>query len=201
MLRVGLTGPAGSGKSTVARLLAARGTPVIDADRVAHELYVPGGELVRELAGAFGDGILDSRGGIDRARLGEIVFGDPAARETLNRIVHPPLLAELERRLDALEAGGTPVAILEAALLLQWGPPRFIGFVVGVSAPRALRRERLGAQGLSPEQVAARLDAQVDEAELALGSDLLLLNRGSLEELERQVEALAHELERRSAGG
>jgi dephospho-CoA kinase len=198
MLRVGLTGPAGSGKSTVASLLAVRGFPVLDADRIAHELYVPGGPLVKELAEAFGEGVVDAKGGIDRVRLGEIVFSDPEALERLNRIVHPPLLEEIERRLDVLETEAHPVAVLEAALLLQWGPPPYIGFVVGVSAPRAQRRERLLAQGLSPALVAARLDAQLDDADLALGSDVLLFNRGTSEELERQVEALAHELTRRS---
>jgi len=200
MLRVGLTGPAGSGKSTVARLLAERGFPVLDADRIAHELYVPGSPLVKELEEAFGDEVLDERGGIDRARLGELVFTDPEARAALDRIVHPPLLKEIERRLGVLEAQGNPVAVLEAALLLQWGPPQYIGFVVGVSAPRARRRERLLAQGLSPGLVAARLDVQVDDTDLALGSDVLLLNRGTLKELEQQVEALAHELTRRSPG-
>lgn len=200
MLRAGLTGPAGAGKSTVARFLAARGIPVIDADRVAHELYVPGSPLVGELAAAFGTGILDAEGGIDRARLGAIVFADAGARERLDRIVHPPLLAEAERRLDAREAEGEEVAVLEAALLLQWGPPRWIEFVVGVSAPRAVRRERLRAQGVPPGLVEARLDAQVDEGELALGCDLLLLNRGTVEDLERQAEALAHELQRRARG-
>ncbi len=198
MLRVGLTGAAGAGKSTVARLLAGRGLPVIDADKVAHELYAPGSAVAAELAAAFGRGVLDASGAIDRAALGALVFGSPERLAELDGIVHPPLLAELERRLDALARAGERVAVLEAALLLKWGPPDFVDLVVGVTASRGLRRGRLIDGGLAAEQADRRLDLQVDPGVLERRADIIVRNERGPEELERAVEALAAELERRA---
>jgi len=200
MLRVGLTGPTGSGKSSVSAVLRDMGLPVIDADKVAHELYVPGSPTVAELARAFGDAVLTPEGGVDRARLGAAVFGDAEKLALLERIVHPLLLAELERRLAALESAGAPLAVVEAALLLKWGPPAFIDLVVGVTADRELRRERLAASGLDPAVVTARLDAQMGEEVLRRGSDMLVENEGSREALRAAAERLAGDLKRRAAG-
>ena len=199
MLRVGLTVPAGSGKTTVAQGLARRGLPVMDADRIAHELYAPGSVVVGELVRAFGPDILAPDGGIDRTRLGRMVFGSGERLATLNRIVHPPLLREVRRRLEVLEEEGNAVAVVEAALLLQWEPLDFVDLVIGVTAPRALRKARLVAGGLSPEAAELRLDAQVDPGELERKSDILVRNEGDREDLEWRVEALARELLRRSS--
>jgi dephospho-CoA kinase len=199
MLRVGLTGAAGAGKSTVARELARMGIPVVDADKVAHELYAPGSAVVAALAAAFGDGVLTPDGAIDRAALGALVFGSAERLCELDRIVHPPLLAELERRLLALERAGEPVAVLEAALLLKWGPPDFVDLVVGVTASRELRRGRLLDGGLTAEAAERRLDLQVSPAELERRSDLLVQNERGLGELKRAVAALAEELRRRAS--
>ncbi len=196
MLRIGLTGGAGAGKSTVARALAARGFPVIDADKVAHGLYLPGSAVVRDLAAAFGEDVLDPYGGIDRRVLGKRAFGDPEALARLDAIVHPPLRAELRRRLRELEEGGAEAAVVEAALLLRWRPLDLVDVVVGVSAPRALRRRRLLAAGLAPEDAGRRLDAQVEDAVLARDSHILIVNDGSPEALEARVEVAAAELRR-----
>jgi dephospho-CoA kinase len=193
MLRVGLTGPTGAGKSTVSGMLRARGIPVIDADRSAHALYVPGSPLVDGLVRAFGEGILDGEGGVDRRKLGAVVFADEAKLAKLGEIVHPRLLENLERDLDALEEGGEPVAVVEAALLLQWGPPLFIDVVVGVVAERNTRRNRLLASGLPPERVDARLDAQTDGAAVRAGADRVVVNEGDLDALESAVDALVRE--------
>lgn len=200
MLRVGLTGAAGAGKSTVARELARLGIPVVDADRVAHELYAPGSAVVAALAAAFGDGVLTPGGAIDRAALGALVFGSAERLRELDRIVHPPLLAELKRRLLALERAGETLAVLEAALLLKWGPPDFVDLVVGVTASRELRRGRLLDGGLTAEATERRLDLQVSPAELERRSDLLVPNERGLGELRRAVAALAEELRRRARG-
>jgi dephospho-CoA kinase len=199
MIRVGLTGPAGSGKSTVAGLLRDSGCPVVDADRVAHELYVPGSDLVRELARAFGDHILRPDGSVNRGVLGGIVFASQDARNTLNALVHPALVVELERRMDALESQGAWVAILDAALLLQWRAHRLVGLIVGVWAPREARLARLVAAGLSSEAAAARVDAQMTEAELRQRSDILIENTGSPDDLRASVARMLEDLKRRSA--
>lgn len=201
MLRAGLTGAAGAGKSTVARGLAERGFPVIDADKIAHELYLPGSPLSERIVRVFGSGVRGAEGGIDRAALGAIVFADRARREALDALVHPPLLAELRRRLDVLAGAGHETAVLEAALLLRWGPPDFVDLVVGVSAPRSLRRGRLLAQGLTPEDVERRLDLQVDEDELARRADFVVVNDGDFERLTRGIGDLAAFLRRRARGG
>ncbi len=198
MLVAGLTGAAGSGKSTVAAGLAARGLVVLDADKEAHALYAPGSDLARRLAERFGDGVLAPDGGIDRGALGRIVFADPRKRAELDALVHPPLLDGLRARLDALRARGETVAVVEAALLLRWGPPDFVDLVVGVVAPREERRRRLVAAGLSPEAAGRRLDLQVDEAELVRRAEVLIRNDRDLNALQGEIEALARTLRRRA---
>jgi dephospho-CoA kinase len=197
MLRVGLTGPAGSGKSTLAALLAARGFPVIDADGIAHALYSPGTPLAAVITAAFGDAVADGRGGIDRRALGDAVFADPARLDRLNAIVHPPLVLELDRRLRELAAAGVPAAVVDAALLLQWGAALPVDLVIGVTAPREERRRRLIAAGMDPARAERRLDAQVSDALLRRRADLLIDNGGDPGALEREADRIAAEIHRR----
>ena len=199
MLRVGLTGPAGSGKSTVARLFAAQGWPVIDADRVAHELYVPGSAIIRELARAFGGEVVAPDGTVDRGALGRQVFQRSDAREMLNRIVHPPLLEALEKRLLELEKTGARIAVLEAALLLQWDTEELVDVVVGIWAARDVRLKRLVASGLTREAAALRADVQVSEDTLRERADTLIENNGSTSDLEAEVRRVIADLERHAA--
>ena len=198
MLRVGLTGPAGSGKSTVAHLFAVHGWPVIDADRVAHELYVPGSAIVRELVLAFGSDVLAPDGTVDRGALGGKVFLRSDARETINRIVHPPLLDALRTRLSQLETTGVRIAVLEAALLLQWDTDTLVDVVVGVWATRDVRLQRLVASGLTAETAALRADLQVTDTTLRERADTLIENNGSTSELEQAVRRVIDDLERRA---
>jgi len=199
MLRVGLTGPAGSGKTTVAAIFAEAGCPVIDADRAAHELYLPGSELAKNLVREFGNHILRADGSVDRSALGGIVFASDAARKQLNALVHPLLVVELKRRLDALEASGMPIAILEAALLLQWRADRLVECVIGVWAPREARLARLIASGLPAQKAEARVDAQMTEAALRQGSDILIENTRTLDDLRASATRVWNDLKRRSA--
>jgi dephospho-CoA kinase len=198
---VGLTGAPGSGKSTVAAMLAGKGYPVLDADRVAHDLYTPGSSVVEALVQAFGAGVRNADGGIDRTALGARVFGHPDRLSTLNAIVHPPLLRELERRIEEARTRGVPVLILEAALLLQWGPPGFVDRVVGVLAPESARRARLRAKGLEAAQTERRMASHGGPAADDPRLDRVIVNDGTLDELTLRVEELARVIGPPGAGG
>jgi dephospho-CoA kinase len=198
MLRVGVAGPAGSGKSTLAARLGERGFPVLDADAIAHELYAAGTELARAIVEAFGPRVRAADGGIDRRALGDEVFGRPARLAALNAIVHPGLVAEIERRLAALEASGAAAAIVDAALLLQWDAALAIDLLVGVTARRDERARRLVANGLDSAAADRRLDLQVSEEALARRADLLVVNDGGPEDLRREADRIAAEIRRRA---
>jgi dephospho-CoA kinase len=116
---VGLTGGIGTGKSTVARLLAGLGACVIDADAIVHELQAPGTPLLAKIVEAFGEDMRRSDGSLDRERFGRLVFADPAARRRLNELVHPAVGAEMLRRLAAARAAGVPLVVLDIPLLLE----------------------------------------------------------------------------------
>lgn len=198
MLRVGLTGGAGSGKSTASLHLAEAGFPVLDADRIAHELYAPGTPLAEAIVREFGPAASHPAGGIDRTALGRLVFGDREGLQALNDLVHPPLLAEIERRFEDLAVIGERAAVLEAALLLQWAGRVSVDLVVGVWAPRELRLARLIAGGMTRETAQRRVDAQVSDQDLRAGVDILLENTGSRDAFRASVNALAGDLRRRA---
>ena len=120
MLTIGLTGGIGSGKSTVTKILAELGAPIIDADKVGHAIYEPGGPAYADMIATFGEGILAPDRTIDRKRLGPIVFADPNALRQLNAIVHPKMFARMREMVDAMRAAGErkPI-VIEAAILIE----------------------------------------------------------------------------------
>jgi dephospho-CoA kinase len=199
---VGLTGGIGTGKSTVARMLAALGAVVIDSDQIVHELQAPGAPLVAEIAEAFGSAVLLPDGALDRAALGALVFRDEAARKRLNAIVHPAVGRESARRLQAARAAATALVVLDIPLLLE---TRLHGTasranlgveaVVVVYAPRALQiRRQLERNGYAREEAERRVDAQLSIEEKRALADHVIDNSGSLEETERQVRELYRRL-------
>jgi dephospho-CoA kinase len=186
---IGLTGGIGSGKSTVAAMLAELGAVVIDADKVGHEIYRPGTDGFRRVVDAFGTAIVAADGTIDRQVLGARVFGDPAELARLNRIVHPLIGEEIRHRMQAAvaEGSGRPI-VVEAAIMLEAGW-RFFDriWVVVVSRENAIARVT-GTRGLSREDVERRIDAQMPEAERRAVADVVIDNNGTLAELRAQVE-------------
>ena len=190
---VGLVGRAGSGKSTVAAAFRERGFPVLDADRIGHEV-TDGDPAVRAaLAAEYGAGVYRPDGALDRAQVAARVFRDPAARARLDALVHPRILAILRERLATLRAEGRrgPV-IVDAALLLNWGFERECDLVVAVTAPEAEQLARLEkSRGWSAEAARARLAAQPDPAFYAAAADVVLENHGTESEL---VEAALREV-------
>lgn len=203
MLVVGLTGGIATGKSTVARMLRARGAVVLDADALVHELQAPGTEVYRAILDAFGPDILAPDGTLDRQKLGARIFADPEARRRLEAIVHPPVMAELRRRVEALRRDGrTRLCVVEAALLVEEGRRGIVDRVVVVTAPEAEQVARLRAKtGLGEEEAWRRVRAQLPAAAKARRADHVLVNDGDLARLARDVAALADILLGEAAAG
>ncbi len=169
-LRVGLTGGIASGKSTVATFFRRHGALVIDADLVAHEVLEPGGPAHDEVVARFGPAVRDAYGRIDRNVLGPLVFGDPRARRDLEAIVHPRVRQEIDRRIGAGgEPGSAPIAIVDAALLVETGGWREYHRLVVVSCSPDVQRQRLRERGLADADIERRLAAQAPlDAKLAV---------------------------------
>lgn len=196
MKRIGLTGGIASGKSTVARMLAERGVPVIDADRLAREVVEPGTEALAAIAARWPQVVREGR--LDRKALGAIVFADPGERRALEAIVHPAIRRESERRMAALEAEGVPLAVYEAALLIENGLDRVLDATVLVAAPEEVQVERLVARdGLDPEAARARIAAQLPLAEKRKRATFVIENDGDLATLRERVDRVWGEIERR----
>jgi len=198
MLRVGLTGGIGAGKSEVSRRLAAQGAIVIDADLIAREVVAPGTDGLAEVVEAFGPELLGPDGGLDRDRLGDIVFADPQLLGKLNAIVHPRVGA----RMRALEESAAPGAIVvhDVPLIAENNLASAYDLVVVVDVPARLQLDRLvRLRGMTPEQAQARMAAQASREERLAVAGMVLDNSGSLAELDRQVGDLWTELRRREA--
>jgi dephospho-CoA kinase len=188
----GLTGNIGSGKSTVAALLREAGIPVLDADRISKEVTAPGGRAYDAVVQAFGGGIVLDDGSIDRKRLGEIVFSDPASRERLERITHPAILEAMKEAVAGIEREGHHVAVVEATLIHESGRKGLFEAVISVTCDRETAISRLAARdGMSRSQAEARLRAQMDADRKAGASDYVIDNSGGVESTRRQVVSLA----------
>src|SRR5512135_161223 len=190
MLRVGLTGGLASGKSTVARMLADRGAAVFDADALVRELYQPGGAADHAARDLFGPEVLDASGAVDRMKIAEIVFRDPAKRHALEARIHPIVSEERERRFGQAAWAGARVAVCEATLLFEAGTEREYDRVLLVAAPEEERVARWVSRGGNEEDARRRIAAQMPAEEAAKRADEVIVNAGSPEDLRRQVEAV-----------
>ena len=189
MKTIGLTGGIGSGKSTVSQILAGLGAWVIDADKVGHEIYLPGKAAWQQVTAAFGPDILAADQTIDRKKLGAIVFGSEEARKKLNAIVHPLMFKEIERRIKEKRAEGViqPI-VVEAAVLIEanWLP--LVDEVWVVVAGRSAVIERVAAQrGLSAHDTEARIVSQLADTERLKHASVVIPNDGALEDLQKRV--------------
>jgi dephospho-CoA kinase len=189
MLRVGLTGGIGAGKSTVARRLVELGATLVDADQVAREVVLPGSVGLARLVERFGAEVLDSDGALDRPRLGEIVFGDPEARQQLNDILHP-LIGQRTAELIA-ESPRDSVIVQDVPLLVEGGMAASFPLVVVVHAPEAERIRRLiEDRGMTEEAARARIAAQADDEARRAVADVWLDNAGSADAVRTLVDRL-----------
>jgi dephospho-CoA kinase len=200
---IGLTGGIGSGKSTVASLLAERGAHVIDADRVAHEVYAPGTEGFDRIVERFGENVVGDDGAIDRAALGAIVFRDEAARAALNGIVHPLVQAEIASRVaEVASEDPQAVIVIEAALMTETGWTGGAGRLWAVIAhPDVVAHRLVTMREMEPEEVKRRMAAQASNDARRRIASRVIENNGSLLDLEAEVQAAWSELEDEIARG
>jgi len=188
MLRVGLTGGIGSGKSTVADRFAALGVPIIDADVVAREVVAPGTPTLEQVIEAFGEQLRRADGALDRRRLRAEVFADPAQRTRLEALLHPAILAEFRRRLADIKA---PYCLLVVPLLIESGWDSEVDRVLVIDATPGQQVARTRERDATTEQeVRAIIATQATRAERLAAADDVIVNDGDLAQLERRVLAL-----------
>jgi dephospho-CoA kinase len=187
----GLTGGLASGKSTVARMILARGVPVIDADLLAREVVAKGSEGLAAVVAAFGDVVLLPDGTMDRAKVAELVFADPARRRTLNGILHPRIGALSAQRVAELDAAGHALGCYEAALLVENRLVEMFRPLVVVAVPEEVQVTRaMSRDSATEEQARARIAAQLPLAEKVAAADFVIDTTGPLPATEKQVDAV-----------
>jgi dephospho-CoA kinase len=200
MLLVGLTGGIGSGKSTVAGLLADHGAVVLDADAFAREAVAAGTDGFTQVVRRFGADVVGLDGELDRPKLAAIVFGDDSARRDLEAIVHPFVRASIADGMTD-NASSDRVVVLVNPLLIEMGTHRDCDVVVVVSVDPETQVARSVARGMDEEDVRSRMAAQLPLEERARHADVVLVNEGTLEELAGNVDKLWSDLETKAATG
>jgi dephospho-CoA kinase len=189
MKTIGLTGGIGSGKSTVSQILAELGAFVIDADKVGHEIYLPGKEAWQQVTAAFGCDILAPDQTIERKKLGALVFGSDEARKKLNEIVHPLMFQDIDRRIRAKRATGfTKPIVIEAAILIEanWLPLADEVWLIVTDKTAVI--DRVATQrGMAAKDTEARIASQLSDSERRKHAQVVIENNGSLEELQQKI--------------
>jgi dephospho-CoA kinase len=188
MLRIGLTGGIGSGKSTVATLLTTRGVPIIDTDEIAHRLTEPGQPACDEITRIFGQDILDATHKLDRNKLRERVFENAGERLRLEAILHPRIREVVREKLEVLHA---PYCILVVPLLIESGLIDLVDRVLVVDASESVQVQRTAARsGLTEPEIRKIMTAQVSRALRLQKADDVIDNNGDRKHLETEVERL-----------
>lgn len=199
MLKIGLTGGIASGKSAASDCFAARGIPVIDADLVAREVVVPGETALEEIEATFGSAVINPDGSLNRTVMRSLIFADPDKRSQLEAILHPRIKEAMLARLAALSA---PYCILAIPLLIEANQVELVDRILVVDAPTELQIERLmNRDSVTREQAEAMLAAQIDRTARLAEADDVIVNDGSLAELDEAVEQIHQKYLALAAGG
>lgn len=194
-LVIGLTGPIGCGKSTVARWLEELGGVVVDADRIAREVTAPGEPALDAVIEAFGEEFMAADGSLDRAALGRVVFSDPAALATLEAIVHPAVRPRIEEAVRAAADAGAPLVVIEAIKLVEAGHAARCDEVWLVTCDAATQRERLVGRGTNEADAATRIAAQGDIIErLRPAAGRVIDTSGDRATVRARIRAIASEI-------
>jgi len=195
LIRVGLTGNIGTGKSTVSRMFVEEGCHVIDADEITHELLSDDAGVTDAVVREFGVDVLDSERKIDRKKLGAVVFADPARREALTRILHPVIFVRQNAFLERVaQQDPDGIGIVDAALMIETGRYRIFDKIVVVTCTPEQQRERLRFRGLTDTDIERRIQAQMATAEKVAVADYVIDNSGTFEATRQQVAQVVREL-------
>ena len=190
-LLIGVAGGIASGKTTVVDVFGNIGATVISADQIGHEVLSEDHDVKHALVEAFGREVLDADGWPDRSFLGSIVFNNPQAMNTLNSIVHPPLLSRMWAEVArAAEQPGTLAVVVDAALIVDWSAQEQFDILIVVTAPEPVRIQRLVAKGLTPEQARSRISAQLSDDQRIAAADVVIRNDSSLADLRTDTERI-----------
>jgi len=189
---VGLSGGIGSGKSTVAKIFSDLGAVVIDADAISREVLEPGQIGYENTILTFGESVLSESGSIDRKKLAEIVFQNPAELAKLEAIIHPAVIAKVAQIRDSLPA--TSVVVYDTPLLVEKGLESQFDKVIIVLADELSRKDRLVLRGLEMPDIEGRISNQATDAQRARVADYIIYNNGTLSELQDNVSKVWHQL-------
>lgn len=195
MKRIGLTGGIGSGKSTVAAILAEHGFPIIDADKIAREVVEPGQPALAELALTFGEDILNEDGSLNRQALANVAFVNEENRQALNNITHPRINARTEELFAEAEAAGKEAAVWDMPLLVDQGYQDRVDIVIVVDVDAETRLKRLvESRGLDEADARRRIASQIDDETRRKAADFIVDNNGERAALEPQVKEIIKNL-------
>jgi len=193
MLKIGLTGSIGTGKTTVENIFKKLGVPVIDADQIVHQL-LKRKDIKKKIINLLGD-VLDKYGEIDRKKVAKIVFSDPQKRKKLEQILHPKVFKYIQNWLKEQEKiNPNGIAIVSVPLMIETGSYKNYDKIIVVYAPKELQLKRLIKKGMTKEEALKRINAQMDIDEKIKYADYVINNTGSLKDLEKQVKELYQKL-------
>ena len=196
MLKVALTGGIATGKSYVLKRIRRRGVPCLDADLLAHGVTAAGTEATAAIAARFGTDMLTADGAVDRAKLGRVVFADPAARRELEAIVHPAVHRAIAAGLRAFElVGDGRFAVVDVPLLYETGTEKTFDRVIVTTCSPEVQIERLIERGMPAGAARQRLDAQWPSEKKTSRADFVILTDGTFEDTDRQVDEVCRALE------
>jgi len=191
MIKIGLTGGIGSGKSSVAKLVQQQGIPIIDADQISHRLLENDGEAYDQVRLMFGAGVVNSHGEIDRRALGELVFSDASARRSLEDLLHPLIIKQIQAEVVEKAAQGANLLVIEMPLLFEAKLQKMFDliWVVNINQEQQLERLRM-RDGLTEIEAKRRINTQLPLDMKVKKADVVIENQGNLSELAAQVNAL-----------
>jgi len=188
---IGLTGSIASGKSTVSSMLKNRGFPIIDADLVARKVVEKGEPALQEITDSFGEEVLLPDGTLNRAKLGSIIFNDPAKRKQLNDIIHPAIRVEMLRQRDEWLSQGAETVVMDIPLLFESRLQHFVDKILVVSVTEEIQLKRLMERNqLSEEEAMSRIRSQLPISEKEKGADAVIYNNGTIEGTEEQLDKI-----------